>query len=95
VSKTHDEIMSGLMSLPKAGRDAKLAELARLCTCADCPTCEGTGETKLLFCILGKSTVIKTGKECFCAPCPLTDAVELRTNFHCTRGSGLRQGRNK
>ena len=95
MSKTHAEIMSGLMSMPKAGRDARLAELTKLCTWAECQTYEGTKEMKRLFCILGESQLIKTEKECFCAPCPLTDAVELGTNFHCTRGSGLRQGRNK
>jgi len=95
VFKTHAEIMAEVMGLPKADRDAKIAELTKLCTCAECPTYEGTGETKLLFCALGKSSVIKTEKECFCSPCPVTDAVELRWNFYCTRGSGIQQGRKK
>ncbi len=87
--------MSELTGLPKADRDARIAELTRLCTCADCPTYRGTGETKLLFCMLGKAGVIKTEKECFCAPCPVTDALGLRWNFYCTRGSGLQQQRKK
>lgn len=95
MSRTHAEIMSELMSRPKEERDKRIADLTKLCTCAECPTYEGTGETKLLFCIMGKGSAIKTEKECFCAPCPVTDAVELRTNFHCTRGSGLEQGRKE
>lgn len=94
-SKTHAEIMTELMSLPKAERDAKVAELSKLCTCATCPTYKGTGETKLLFCALGKSAVIKNEKECICPACPVTPAVELKWNFYCTRGSGLQQGRKK
>lgn len=91
MARTHDEIMAGLMKRPKAEIDAKLEELKALCTCADCPSFKGTGETKLLFCLLGKSNVIQKEVECFCAPCPVTDAVELRSNFHCTRGSGRQQ----
>ena len=92
-SKTHTEIMSGLMSLPKEQREAKVAELTRLCTCATCPSFKGTGETKLLLCALGKSAVIKDEKECLCPACPVTPAVNLKWNFYCTRGSGRQQER--
>jgi hypothetical protein len=95
MSKTHAEIMSGLMTLPKAERDAKVAELTKLCTCADCPNFTGTGETKLLFCALGKSAIIKAEKECICPACPVTPEVALKWNFYCTRGSGLQQGRKQ
>ncbi len=95
MSRTHAGTMSAIMNLPGTGRDARLAEREKLCTCAGCPTYEGTGETKLLFCVMGMGGAIRTEKECFCAPCQLTDAVGLRTNFHCTRGSGLEQGRKK
>lgn len=87
--------MAEVMGLPKAEREAKMDELTKLCTCADCPTYKGTGETGRLFCALGKSGVITKEIECFCSPCPVSDAVELRWNFYCTRGSGLQQGRKK
>jgi hypothetical protein len=93
MARTHDQIMAELMKRPKAEMEARMAELKGLCTCADCPTYKGTGETSLLFCALGKSQLIKKEMECFCAPCPVTDAVELRWNFYCTRGSGRQQSR--
>jgi len=95
MGKTHAEIMAELMKWPKGEVDSKIAELTGLCTCADCPTFKGTGETKLLFCALGKSHPIKTEKECICPACPVTPAVALKWNFYCTRGSGQQQGRAK
>ncbi len=91
--KTHEQIMGELMRLPKAEIDAKVAELTKMCTCAGCPTYKGTGESKLLFCALGKSSVIKKEVDCICPSCPVTPAVALKWKFYCTRGSGLQQGK--
>jgi len=83
--------MAELMKQPKAVIDAKMAELTGLCTCADCPTYKGTGETKLLFCALGGGKAIKEEKECLCPACPVTPEVMLRWNFYCLKGSGMQQ----
>jgi len=57
--------------------------------CGKCPSYEGTGETSLGFCTIGKSSVIKEKKGCLCGQCPITKTMSLRWEYYCTTGSAL------
>jgi len=69
----------------------KIAELTKMCLCGRCPTYKGTGETKLLFCMTGKSAIIKKENGCVCPTCPVTDKLDLRWIYYCIKGSGKEQ----
>lgn len=55
--------------------------------CGKCPSYEGTGETDLVFCAMGKSDKITEEKGCICGKCPITEEMGLRWGYYCTRGS--------
>ncbi len=57
--------------------------------CGKCPTYKGTGETKLGFCTLGKSSVIEEQKGCLCSQCPISRTMSLRWDHYCTQGSAM------
>lgn len=57
--------------------------------CGKCPSYEGTGETNLAFCSIGKSSLIKEEKGCLCGQCPITRQMSLRWVNYCTQGSAL------
>ena len=69
----------------------KIAELTKMCLCGRCPTYKGTGETKLLFCMTGKSAIIKKENGCVCPTCPVTDKLDLKWIYYCIKGSGKEQ----
>jgi hypothetical protein len=54
--------------------------------CGKCPTRNGTGETSLVFCALGKSSIIRQQKGCLCAQCPISRTMSLRWDHYCIRG---------
>jgi len=57
--------------------------------CGKCPSYQGTGETNLAFCSIGKSSLIKEKKGCLCKQCPVTKMMSLRWDFYCTDGNAL------
>ena len=57
--------------------------------CGKCPSYQGTGETNLAFCSIGKSSLIKEKKGCLCNQCPVTKMMSLRWEYYCTEGSAL------
>ncbi|MHA1187072.1 MAG: DUF2769 domain-containing protein [Candidatus Heimdallarchaeota archaeon] len=57
--------------------------------CGKCPSYQGTGETDLGFCSIGKSSKIKEKKGCLCKQCPIYKMMSLRWEYYCTDGSAL------
>ncbi|HEY9246111.1 MAG TPA: DUF2769 domain-containing protein, partial [Candidatus Methanoperedens sp.] len=68
--------------------NAKIVELTTICICGKCPSYKSTGETRLLFCAGGKSTIIQKEKGCMCPACPVTEKLGLRWLYYCMKGSG-------
>ncbi len=75
--------------------EKQMAQLTKMCICGKCPTYTGTGEKKLLFCLIGKSTIIKEEKGCICPTCPVTRTMGLKWSYYCIRGSGKEQAAKK
>jgi len=57
--------------------------------CGKCPSYQGTGETNLAFCSIGKSAHIKERKGCLCKQCPIFKMLSLRWEFYCIEGNAL------
>ncbi len=74
--------------LQKAVKDAK-----KICKdyCGRCPTYNGSGETEVLFCWLGKSKKIKSEKGCICPGCPVQRNSFQRWDYYCINGSAKEQ----
>ncbi|MHA2059910.1 MAG: DUF2769 domain-containing protein [Candidatus Ranarchaeia archaeon] len=68
-------------------RKESAEQVAYMCQCAKCPTYQGTGETILVFCTLGKSDHIQQEKECLCPQCGVTKTMSMRWTHYCTQGS--------
>jgi hypothetical protein len=60
--KTFEQNMEAMSKMTQAQMQAKIKELDKICVCGKCPTYIGTGEKKLTFCAIGKSTIIKKDK---------------------------------
>ncbi len=86
--KTFEQNMAELSKLTPAQLAAKIKELDKICVCVKCPTYMGTGEKKLTFCAIGKSTIIKKDKGCLCPTCPVQKMMALRWDRYCMKGSG-------
>lgn len=93
MGKSFEEIMKEMMKLSDAQRAAKMKEATKICAdyCGKCPSHVGTGETKLLFCSTGKSSIIKKKKGCICGGCPVQKNMALRWDYYCVKGSGGEQ----
>ncbi len=89
--KTFEQNMAELAKLTPEQMAAKIKELDKICICIKCPTYIGTGEKKLTFCAIGKSTIIKKNKGCMCPTCPVQGMMALRWNLYCLKGSGKEQ----
>jgi hypothetical protein len=85
---TFEQAMEMMSQMSEQERKAAVEELTDLCICSTCPTYVGTGETELLFCIVGTSDVISEDKGCPCPACPVTPRIGLRWNDYCLKGSG-------
>jgi hypothetical protein len=86
-----DETMTNMMEMSDEAR-SKVLELSKsMCICANCPSYNGTGEKQLLFCVYGKSLVIKEEKGCSCGLCPVVGHIGLTHLYFCTRGSEKEQ----
>lgn len=79
------------MKLSDTERKTMTEQNKKLCICGGCPTYKGTGEKALLFCITGKSTIIKKDKGCICTTCPVTTQLGLTHLTFCLRGSEAQQ----
>ncbi len=86
--KTFEQYMEELNKMSPEEKSAKIKELDQKCTCGMCPTYMGTGEEKLTFCVIGKSTVIEKENGCICPGCPVQAELALKWTYYCTKGSG-------
>ncbi len=86
-----EEVLDMMNAMSKEEQIAKIKENKRLCICGTCPTYEGTNEKELLFCATKKSSKISKENGCTCPGCPLTEAMWLRWNYYCTRGTAKEQ----
>ena len=89
--KTFEQNMEEMSKMTPAQMQDKIKELSKICICVNCPTYIGTGENKLTFCAIGKSTIIKNYKGCLCPTCPVQKTLSLRWDRYCLKGSGKEQ----
>jgi hypothetical protein len=85
--KTFEQNMDAMSKMSPAEMQAKIKELDKICVCGKCPTYTGSGEKKLTFCAIGKSTIIKKDKGCLCPTCPVQKNLALRWDRYCLKGS--------
>ena len=57
--------------------------------CGKCPTYEGSGETTLGLCTIGKSTKIQEQKGRLCGQCPISRTMSLRWDHYCVKGKAM------
>ncbi len=88
---TFEQTIESMSKMSPDEMIAKVAELSKMCICVKCPTYKDTGEKKLLFCINGKSAIIKKEKGCVCPACPVTEKLDLKWIYYCMKGSGKEQ----
>ncbi|MCZ7402792.1 MAG: DUF2769 domain-containing protein [Candidatus Methanoperedens sp.] len=93
--KTFEQNMQAMSKMSPAEMAAKIKDLDKICICGKCPTYVGTGEKKLTFCAIGKSTMIKKDKGCVCPGCPVQKTLALRWDRYCLKGSGMDQSVKK
>ncbi len=88
-----EEMMKGMAGMSQEEMMKKVAQVKDVCKnfCVKCPSYEGTGETDLGFCSMGKSQKITEEKGCLCGGCPVTEMMGLRWEYYCTKGSGREQ----
>ncbi len=86
--KMFEQNIEEMDKMSQAELAARIKELDRECVCAMCPTYLGTGEEKLTFCVIGKSTVIEKESGCICPGCPVQIELALKWDYYCTKGSG-------
>ncbi len=91
IEKTFEQIMESMSKMSPSQVQAKIKEFDNMCVCGKCPTYIGTGEKKLTFCAIGKSTIIKKDKGCICPGCPVQKTMALRWDRYCLKGSGKEQ----
>lgn len=82
-----EEMMKRFMAMPEAERMKQIEQSKTMCICVGCPSYRGTGETGLLFCGIGKSSIIKEEKGCSCGLCPVVVHMGLTRLYYCTRGN--------
>jgi len=66
IQKTFEENMEEMSRMSPEQVQARIKGFEKICICVECPTYIGTGEKKLVFCTLGKSTIITKDKGCLC-----------------------------
>jgi hypothetical protein len=85
--------MQKFMALPEDERMKRIEQSKTMCICKDCPSYTGMGEIGLLFCGVGKSSIIKDEKGCTCGLCPVVAHMGLTRLYYCTRGNEKEQRR--
>ena len=87
---TFEEKLQKLVpNMSEADLIAGAEQVAYMCICKTCPTYQGSGETKVVFCGLGKSTTIQEKKGCLCSECPYNRMMNLRWDYYCIQGKAL------
>jgi len=71
-----------MAGMSEADQKKSAVQVLHLCKCSKCPTCTGSGETDLVFCTLGKSTVIHEQKGCLCLKCAISKTMSLRWDYY-------------
>jgi hypothetical protein len=85
---SYDKLMKDLSEMSEEDKQAKMKELDNDCICGMCPSYMGTGEDKLTFCVIGKSSKISEENGCVCPGCPVQTNYGLKWQYYCTKGSG-------
>ncbi len=88
---TFEEKMKLMAHMSEADQARSVENAIGFCAeyCGKCPTYEGTGETALVFCTLGKSSIIAEQKGCLCAQCPIAKTMSLRWDQYCIKGKAM------
>ncbi len=86
--KTFEQNIEEMNRMSREELTARIKELDGECVCAMCPTYLGTGEERLTFCVIGKSTVIEKESGCICPGCLVQVELALKWEYYCTKGSG-------
>lgn len=89
-----EEMMQKMMGLSDEERMKAIEEKKPMCICAKCPSYNdcAKGKNELLYCATGKSPeCITEEKGCICPTCPLTEAMDLKNGYFCTKGSEKEQ----
>lgn len=91
--KNYEELMEMMSEMPVEEMEKKMEEMTKICQtqCGKCPSYEGTGETKFLFCGNGESDKISEEKGCTCGGCQVQKDMMLRWDYYCMKGSGKDQ----
>ena len=87
-------MMKTVRALPREKVAERMGELAKMCTCPQCPTynecAKNAGEG--LFCAHGTSFhCITEPKSCICPGCPVTKQAGLKHQAFCVMGSEMAQ----
>jgi hypothetical protein len=85
-----EQMMQAMKEMPEEEQKKKKQMLASMCTCRRCPSYE-TGETEVMFCSSGKSSVITEEKGGICGECPVTPEMGLTNIYFCTHGNEAEQ----
>jgi hypothetical protein len=82
-----ETMMQQFMALPEADRIQQIEQSKTMCICKECPSYKDTGESALLFCGTGKSSIITDENGCTCGLCPVIAHMGLTRLYYCTRGN--------
>lgn len=90
--KTFEEKIQIMEGMTEKEISDSIEQLKFFCKgyCGKCPSYQGTGETHLAFCSLGKSQKIQGKKGCLCKQCPVYKMMSLRWEYYCVEGSALK-----
>ncbi len=83
--------MMALAHMSEVDQKRSVENLIGFCEeyCGKCPTYEGSGETALGFCTIGKSSIIQEQKGCLCVQCPISRTMSLRWDHYCVQGKAM------
>lgn len=89
---TFEEKMTIILKMSEKEKKQSAEQIPYMCKdyCGRCPSYVGTGETKLAFCTLGKSEIIKEQKGCLCSQCPISKTMSMRWDHYCSKGDALK-----
>ncbi len=82
-----EKLVKDLNGMEASQRRSEIKNMDAECSCSECPSYMGTGETRLTFCVVGRSSLIKEEKGCICPACPIQTKYGLKDQYYCTRGS--------
>lgn len=85
-----EEMTQKMMTMPKEEQMKMMEQSTSMCICKKCPSYIKR-EKVLLFCGVGKSSIIKKEKGCICGTCPVVAHMGLTRLYYCTRGNEKEQ----